>query len=220
MEFPMAGGVAWRVALAIVPLTGGCALLRPEPPLPPAEVQVIEDKVPLGWREVATPADQERLAHAAEAWDRGLAAAARFRTAIRTEGALLDPAIALPRAAPSPGTYECRVVRLGGRPPLAAFRPFACYVDAEGELLTMVKATGSQRPAGRLWADCVTRLVFLGALAAPGTEPPPYGADDRSNVAGYLERIGPFRWRLAVPYPQGGAMLDVYELTPWLPVKP
>lgn len=212
----MTGGVALRVALFLWPL-GGCAWLENRPPLLPAQVEVIEDKVPIAWREVITPADQERLDHSAEAWTRGLAAAGRFRSAIEEQGVLLDPKAALPRAAPSPGPYQCRVVRLGGRPALVAFRPFTCFVDAEAELLTMVKATGSQRPAGRLWADSDERLVFLGALAGPGADPPPYGANDRTNVAGYLERIGPFRWRLAVPYPQGGAVLDVYELTPLIP---
>jgi len=212
----MTGGVALRVALILTPL-GGCAWLEDRPPLPPAQVEVIEDKVPLSWREVATPADQERLDRAAEAWTRGLSAAARFKSAIRAEGPLLDPAVALPRAMPSPGPYQCRVVRLGGRPALAAFRPFACFVDAEGDLLTLVKATGSQRPAGRLWTDSDQRMMFLGGLAAPGRDPPPYGANDRTNIAGYLERIGAFRWRLAVPYPQGGAVLDVYDLTPLIP---
>jgi hypothetical protein len=216
MECPMTGGVALRVALVLGPLSG-CAWLEDRPPLPPAQVEVIEDKVPIAWREVATPADQERLDHVEEAWTRGLAAASRFRHAIDEEGPLLDPAGALPRAAPSPGPYQCRGVRLGGRPAFAAFRPFTCFVDAEGELLTMVKATGTQRPAGRLWRDTDARLVFLGGLAAPGADPSPYGADDRTNVAGFLERIGPFRWRLAVPYPQGGGVLDVYELTPLIP---
>lgn len=216
----MTGGVALRAALSLIPLLGGCALLRPEPPLPAAQVEVIEDKVPLAWREVATPADQERLDHAAETWSRALAGASRFRSALAAAGPLLDPKAALPRAAPTPGTYQCRVVRLGGRPALATFRPFACFVDADGDLLTMIKATGTQRPAGRLWADTDERLVFLGGLAAPGAAPPAYGADDHRNVAGHLERIGPFRWRLAVPYPQGGAVLDVYELTPLIPTTP
>ena len=29
-----------------------------------------------------------------------------------------------------------------------------------------------------------------------------------------FERIGPFVWRLVIPYPQSGAQLDVFELTP------
>jgi hypothetical protein len=212
----MTGGVALRVALILWPL-GGCAWLKDRPAMPSAQVKVIEDPVPLAWREVITSADQDRLARAREAWTHGMAAAARYRPQIEKEGALLDPAIALPRAAPSPGPYQCRVVRLGGRPALATFKPFTCFVDAEDELLTLVKATGSQRPAGRLWADSDQRLVFLGGLAASDGNPPPYGASDRTNIAGYLERVGPFRWRLAVPYPQGGAILDVYELTPLIP---
>ena len=34
-------------------------------------------------------------------------------------------------------------------------------------------------------------------------------------MAGIFERIGPFRWRLVIPYPQIGlAAADVFELTP------
>ena len=198
-------GVALRVFLLLaVPSVSGCAWFRapaPAVPKPQPHVEIIEDPVPIDWKSVATPADQDRLARAEEAWRQGLAAAARFRTAIATEGPLLDPAVSLARAAPSPGPYRCRIVRLGGRPALAAFKPFDCYVDAEGELLTMTKATGTHRPAGRLWPDSDTRMVFLGALSR-GSEPPPaYGAEDRNDVAGRLERIGPFRWRLAVPFP-------------------
>jgi hypothetical protein len=214
----MTGGVALRF-LPLLLLTSGCAVFQrePVPPLPPAQVEVIEDKVPIAWREVATPADQERLDHLAEAWSSGLEAAARFKSAIAAEGALLDPAAALPRAAPSPGPYLCRVVKLGGRPALAAFKPFNCFVDAEGELLTMVKSNGTLRPAGRLWTDTDTRMIFLGGLAAPNRDPPAYGDNGTRNVAGVLERVAPFRWRLAVPYPQAGGTLDVYELAPLIP---
>jgi len=33
-------------------------------------------------------------------------------------------------------------------------------------------------------------------------------------MAGVLERIGPFRWRLVIPWPQSTSKLDVFELTP------
>jgi hypothetical protein len=33
-------------------------------------------------------------------------------------------------------------------------------------------------------------------------------------MAGIFERIAPFRWRLVIPWPQDGAKLDVFELTP------
>lgn len=213
----MTGGAKMRLALVPFPLLIACTWPQDEGVSRSAQVEVIEDLVPLDWRDVATPADQARLAHADEAWARGLAAAAGFRSAIAAEGAFLDPAVALPRAAPSPGVYLCRVVKLGGRPALAIFRPHDCFIDAEGDLLTMIKASGSKRPAGRLWPDRDTRLVFLGALGAEGEAPPAYGADDESNVAGFLERVAPFRWRLAVPYPQGGGILDVYELMPMAP---
>ena len=36
-----------------------------------------------------------------------------------------------------------------GKPAFERFKPFFCYVQVEGELLTIVKQTGSQRPAGR-----------------------------------------------------------------------
>jgi hypothetical protein len=212
----MSGRVAYHVPVLLVPLLAGCAAVQPKPPLPTAQVEVAEDPIPVAWKDVATEADQNRLTRAEEAWRQGLTAAARFQTAIRSEGPLLEPDVALPRAMPSPGPYRCRVIKLGGRPAFAAFKPFDCYVEAEGELLTMVKAGGSQRPAGRLWADSDTRQVFLGALSVSGGAPPPYGEDTKRDVAGFLERVEAFRWRLIVPYPQGGATLDVYELIPYV----
>jgi len=214
----MTSGVALRMMIVALPLLSGCALFRPpEPPPHPAVVEILDDPVPIDWKSVATPDDQDRLARAKEAWRQGLAAASRFRTAVEEEGALLDPEAALPRAGPSPGPYFCRVLKLGGRARFAAFKPFHCYIEAEGELLTMVKADGSQRPAGRLWADGDTRQIFLGALGTGDASPPPYGETPELDVAGILERVGPFRWRLIVPYPQNGAIMDIYELVPLIP---
>ena len=88
--------------------------------------------------------------------------------------------------------------------------------SAEGELLTIVKQTGSQRPAGRLWADDnPKRLVFLGSLALGNEdEVLAYGDDRKRDMSGIFERIGPFKWRLVIPWPQDGAKLQVFELTP------
>ena len=41
-----------------------------------------------------------------------------------------------------------------------------------------------------------------------------YGDDRKRDMAGILERIGPFKWRLVIPWPQDGAKLQVFELTP------
>ena len=60
----------------------------------------------------------------------------------------------------------------------------------DGEL-TIVKQTGSQRPAGRLWDDDFpNRMIFLGSLAlADEKEPLAYGEDPDRDMAGFLERI-------------------------------
>ena len=89
-------------------------------------------------------------------------------------------------------------------------------VEVEDDLLTIVKQTGSQRPAGRLWEDDVAdRLIFLGTLAlADEDEPLAYGENPKRDMAGVFERVGPFRWRLVIPWPQSPSKLDVFELTP------
>ena len=58
-------------------------------------------------------------------------------------------------------------------------------------------------------------LLLVGSLAL-GSEDQPlaYGDDPERNMAGVLERIGPFRWRLVIPWPQSTSKLDVFELTP------
>jgi hypothetical protein len=97
-----------------------------------------------------------------------------------------------------------------------SFKPFFCYVEIEGDQLTIVKQTGSQRPAGRLWEDDDSnRMIFLGSLALGDEEQPlAYGDDPKRNMAGVFERIAPFRWRLVIPWPRSGAKLEVFELTP------
>ena len=41
-----------------------------------------------------------------------------------------------------------------------------------------------------------------------------YGEDPKRDMAGVLERIAPFKWRLVIPWPQSSSKLDVFELTP------
>jgi hypothetical protein len=155
------------------------------------------------------------------AWQDALVDARKANPAdVRREGRLLMPRASLPRPAPTPGSYNCRLIKLGkadakGKA-FEGFKPFFCYVEVEGDLLTIVKQTGSQRPAGRLWEDDdPNRLIFLGSLAL-GSEDQPlgYGDDPKRDMAGVIERIGPFKWRLVIPWPQDGSKLDVFELTP------
>jgi len=142
------------------------------------------------------------------------------RAEVRREGKLLLPRASLPRPAPTPGSYNCRLIKLGKATAKGktyeSFKPFFCYVEVEDDLLTIVKQTGSQRPSGRLWEDDdPNRLIFLGSLALGGNDAPlAYGDDPKRDMAGVLERIGPFKWRLVIPWPQSISKLDVFELTP------
>ena len=174
-----------------------------------------------GWDAIVSVEDRDRIARIDEAWDVGLAMArqSNFDSAIDREGELLDPGAALARVTPTPGSYRCRLVKLGaaeaGDPEFIAYQPFFCYIEYEGENFTIVKQTGTQRPAGRLYAQDDKTLVYLGSLAL-GNERDPlaYGDDPTRDMAGHFERIGPFRWRLVIPYPRNGGTLDVFELTP------
>ena len=179
------------------------------------------------WLAVASGGDERRIRNHDAAWAVGLSEArkAGFTKAVADEGLLLEADAGLPYPAPTPGSYSCRLVKIGssgkGKPAFERFKPFFCYVQVDGLSLTIVKQTGSQRPAGRFWEDDNSRrLIFLGSLALGNEETPlAYGDDPRRDMAGYFERIAPFRWRLVIPWPQDGAKLNVFELTP-VPEQP
>lgn len=208
--------------MALALTAAGCST---KPKLPPGVTPRVQVDAPLkseSWRQVATAADEERLRHLQQAWESALADVRNATAAaeLRREGALLRPNAALPRPAPTPGSYNCRLIKMGkttrkGRA-YESFKPFFCYVEVEDDLLTIVKQTGSQRPAGRLWEDDdPSRLVFLGSLAlGDEDQASAYGDNPKRDMAGVLERIGPFEWRLVIPWPQSTSKLDVFELTP------
>ncbi len=210
---------ALKVAMAgSVMLMAGCTTPSSAPSAPTLVPPTSKSAV---WQAIASDADKERVANVTGAWAAGLAAARRVHgAAIRSEGVLLKENAGLARPDPTPGSYSCRVISLGasarGKPAFERFKPFFCYVQVEGDLLTIVKQTGSKRPAGRLWEDDNDkRLVFLGSLALGNEdEVLAYGDDRKRDMAGIFERIGAFRWRLVIPWPQDGAKLQVFELTP------
>ena len=212
-----------RISLALTALIAlaGCQT-EPRGDRPRPVVDVVAPRNAEARMAIASAADVQRLNNVTGAWAAGLKDArdANFVTAVREEGTLLKTDAALPRPAPTPGSYNCRLVRLGstgkGTPALERFKPFFCYVQVEGDLLTIVKQTGSTRPAGRLWEDNdENRLIFLGSLALGNEEQPmAYGENPKRDMAGIFERIAPFRWRLVIPWPQDGAKLNVFELTP------
>ena len=176
----------------------------------------------LDWRPIATNADRARLRQWRATWT---AAVHRVEAAgegdeLAAAGALFDPDRALAHAAPPAGAYRCRVFKLGGQGisslEYVAYPWFECRVSPDGRALARLdKITGSQRFAGRLFADGATRAVFLGTLALgdeSGTLP--YGQDDARDMAGFVERIGNARWRLVLPAPAFESMLDVVEIVP------
>jgi hypothetical protein len=208
-------GVAFAACIALA----GCVTAKaPDKPVM-VSVEVPEQ---LEWQKVASTDDEQRIERVGDAWKEALdeARAKGFGRAIDAEGELLLPGAALPRPAPTPGSYSCRAIKIGTKDvkgsAFNAYKPFFCYVEAEGDLLTIVKQTGSQRPAGRLYPDSVEqRLVFLGTLAL-GTEETPlaYGEVSERDMAGILERVAPFRFRLVIPWPRTDSKLDVIELVP------
>ena len=179
------------------------------------------------WLGVASDEDAEKIGRLSAAWSEALADARRagFSRDLKAEGALLESGAALPRAAPPPGSYNCRLIKLGSSSKreraYQAFKPFFCFVGLSGEQLTLAKQTGSRRPAGYLWeTEDSKRLIFLGSVALGNEDTPlAYGDNPARDMAGVFERHGNFRYRLVVPWPRQESKLDVFELIP-VPEQP
>ena len=199
------------LAAAIAPL-GACAAVAPG--------GVISHQT-RDWRQVVTDADRERLRDWREAWVRGLrqAAAGGYASRVAAEGPLLQPDSALGGSGIPNGRYRCRMIKVGaksdGMLPFVAYQPFACRIKQERDLQGFGKLTGSQRQVGLIFPNDQLRQVFLGTLVlGDEARAMQYGADQERDLAGYVERIGPNRWRLGLPYPRFESMVDVLELVP------
>lgn len=196
----------------LVPLTG-CSFLQPTDAVIPVQAR--------DWRSVATEGDRVRLRAWRSAFVEGLkqARAAGHSPAIATEGALLEPDAAIPGSAIPNGAYRCRMIKLGAKTPgllpFITYPLFACRVRQERDLQGFAKLTGSQRQVGLIFPGDAVRQVFLGTLVL-GDEgrAMQYGRDRERDVAGYVERIGPNRWRLIMPRPAFESQIDVLELVP------
>ena len=199
----------------------GCTLPGKEAKPQPVVVAAPPTRADI-WQAQASAADINRIRRVATGWAAGLSEvrAAGASGEMKAEGKLLDPDAGLPRPAPTPGIYNCRMLKLGREKPRAPafekFKPFFCHVGVDRQTFTIIKLTGSQRPAGRMWEDDnPNRLIVLGSLGLGNEEEVlNYGDDPRRDMAGIFERIGNFRWRLVIPYPQSGSKLLVFELTP------
>jgi hypothetical protein len=201
----------------IVPLAAGCATTRGR-----TSVAVDASEQSSGWESVATQEDLARINALPARWSSARAAVPkRLAKKLAAEGPLVQPDAALDLPALPPGSYRCRLVRFGGRAGFASFAPDFCYVEGDAKSLSFTKQTGSTLPGGWLHADTDKRQVFLGTFRT-GSEKiaPPYGRDPARDVAGVIERVAPFRWRLVLTHPGKGALLDLYELVPVPPSIP
>lgn len=178
-----------------------------------------------GWttayREVISDDDRIRLRDWRSSFVAALAAArkAGHSAEIDREGALLNPDAALASPAIPNGMYRCRVIKLGAKEPgnldFVAYGGFTCRVRQERIPQRLGKLSGTQRYVGLIFPGDAIRNVFLGTLALTDEDRVlQYGQDDQRDVAGYVERIGPNRWRLIMPRPHFESRLDVMELVP------
>lgn len=194
-------------------MLAACAQFRQEP----AVIVAAE----ANWRAIATESDRERLRDWRGAFVDGLRAAraAGHAADIAREGALLQPDSALGGGPIPNGAYRCRVIKLGAKSPgllnYVAYPFFACRVRQERALQSFAKLNGSQRQVGLIFPNDALRQVFLGTLVLGDEQSAmQYGRDTERDVAGFVERIGPDRWRLIMPRPHFESMTDVMELVP------
>ena len=199
------------LALALLTLTG-CAEFQQAPGV---IAQPSRD-----WRAVATESDRLRLREWRSAFVDALGSArAGGHTAdVTREGVLLDPDAALGGPIPD-GAYRCRVIKVGAKSAgllnFISYPYFNCRIGQQGVLQHFAKLNGSQRQVGLVFPGDPLRQVFLGTLML-GDEASAiqYGLDTERDVAGFVERIGPNRWRLIMPRPHFESQMDVMELVP------
>jgi hypothetical protein len=198
---------------ALMAALPACAAMRP--------ASAVIEPQSRDWRTVATVHDRERLRDWRSAFTSGLRAAraSGHAAAIAGEGALLEPDAALPSAAIPNGAYRCRVIKLGAKSAglldYVSYPPFACRIRQERDLQGFAKLSGSQRQVGLIFPGDALRQVFLGTLVmGDESRAMQYGRDRERDVAGFVERIGPTRWRLIMPRPTYESQIDVLELVP------
>ena len=132
---------------------------------------------------------------------------------------LLDPDAAIGGVPIPNGDYRCRVIKLGAKQPglldYVSYPAFNCRIRQDRQLQGFAKMSGSQRPVGVIFPGDAIRQIFLGTLVL-GDEKRAmqYGRDPDRDLAAFVERIGPARWRMVLPRPAFESTLDVIELIP------
>jgi hypothetical protein len=201
------------LALSAVLLATSCASLAPK--------SAIVGQTTLNWQAVATSHDRDRLRGWRSSFTDALAAARKsgHSAEIDREGVLLNPDAALGGGPIPNGMYRCRVIKLGAKSQglldYASYQGFACRIKPRQGVQGFAKLSGSQRYIGLIYPGDELRQVFLGTLALGDEQrATQYGVDKERDIAGYVERIGPKRWRLIMPEPAFESRIDVLELVP------
>lgn len=215
----------------ILPLLAACAGGPPtDVPAPPAEPAPPAPPAPpsdrgatqLDWRAIITAADRDRYQRRGAAWTLALEQAHGRPGSgdLDSLGDLIDPRAVRPDAAPPPGDYRCRTVKLGSQGGsdglgYVVYGWFECRIEATARGLKFVKITGSQRPSGLLFPEDAEHMVLLGSMSL-ASEPAAnsYGRRSERDMVAVLERIGDRRWRLVIPWPETESSLDLIELIP------
>lgn len=174
------------------------------------------------WKQVATEDDRQRLVDWRTTFVNALDAAAKagHSAEIAREGTLLDPDAQLLAAGIPNGIYRCRVIKIGTKPDTSGpvyldGPPGLCRVKQNRDLQRFNKFGGQQRYVGLIFPSDSVREVFLGTLVlGDETRALQYGQDQLRDVAGFVEHIGPQRWRIVLPKPHFDSQLDVIELVP------
>lgn len=203
-----------NICLPAVLAAAACQSAQPPPgPNAPRPSVVVEEAE--AWRSIASARDMAAIDGVAGRWDQALAAssAAGLSRRVAAEGILLVRDARLPRAAPAPGSYRCRYLRLGARR-WTASAPGFCFVGVAGGQLSLATELRGLRLGGYLWEQKGgERLVFLGAAVAAGARTAPgYGDAPAADRGGLLERIGEFRYRLVLPEVAPASGLTVVEM--------
>lgn len=190
----------------------------PAPPPPPSGSEASQ----LDWRGIITSTDRDHYQRRQAAWTLGLQQARSQSGSgdLNSLGVLIDPDAALNGAAPSPGDYRCRTVKLGsqsGKDGLGyvIYGWFACRIESTPRGLKFIKVTGSQRPSGLLFPEDARHMVLLGSMSLASEAPAnSYGRRPERDLVAMMERIGERRWRLVIPWPESESNLDLIELVP------
>jgi hypothetical protein len=164
-----------------------------------------------GWHEEASSFDQGRLARIDEARAKGLSEAGDVPAAREA----LDAQASSGSVA---GAYRCRTIKLGGMARAVVYSWFHCRVKAYAGGLMFEKTGGTQRMAGRLYAEGDS-YVYLGASWVKGEQPHHYSGSGASVGAqatpdDHIGRLTATSYgaRLELPYPVQESTFDVIEL--------